>query len=253
MLVIPPQAAVNRYILPPQVVCHSIFGLFILEDWQIDLHPKTPFWPCQSIAFSWHSYMVECQELWLLPQSELPPEEGEPPEVYLGNYGLPCLLCFLLTSLLRMSISLLRPLINCIIISHLPFRSILFHAPHPLFDVICCGGGLHYLCHSVGMSWPSSFSSLFHNCIHNGLVTFLYSIYSHLKMSCLPAQLIGPIKLDCINLKGILEEAPICDILSSNKSTSSLRLWTASPVSLAAVLWDEGVREVPFWASSPPK
>ena len=59
--------------------------------------------------------------------------------------------------------------------------------------------------------------------------------------------------VDCINLKGVLEEAPICNILSSNESISSLRLWATSPVSLASPLWDEGVEEAPFWAASPPQ
>ena len=79
------------------MVSYIIFSLFILEDWQIDLHPKTPSWPHWSVTFSWH-----CQHGWLLrtlitsPIGTPTPEEGEPPEVSLGNCGLPCLLHCLL-------------------------------------------------------------------------------------------------------------------------------------------------------------
>ena len=85
--------------------------------------------------------------------------------------------------MLRMSIPLLRPAIKCITISCLPFGSIFFHALHPLFDIMCSCWGPHYLPHSLGMSWPPCLSSLFHNSFHNGLVTFLYSLHSHINLS----------------------------------------------------------------------
>ena len=58
--------------------------------------------------------------------------------------------------------------------------------------------------------------------------------------------------LHCVNLKGFLEKVHICDILSSDESISSLRLWTALPVLLASPLWDEGVKEMIFLAPAPP-
>ena len=52
MLVVPAQEAENSYVPLPQAVSHGVFGLFILEGWQIDLHPKTPSWPHGLLAFS---------------------------------------------------------------------------------------------------------------------------------------------------------------------------------------------------------
>ena len=52
MLVVPTQVAENSYVPPPQVICHSILGLFILDDLQIDHHPRTPSLLCWSVAFS---------------------------------------------------------------------------------------------------------------------------------------------------------------------------------------------------------
>ena len=52
--------------------------------------------------------------------------------------------------------------------------------------------------------------------------------------------------------KGNLEEAPICDSASSNDATSSPKSHTTSPVSLASPAQDNGVEEIPFWASDPP-
>ena len=55
-------------------------------------------------------------------------------------------------------------------------------------------------------------------------------------------------RLDCMNLKDILNGVPIFDSPSSNKATS-LRTWTTSP---ASPPWGNGVGEAPFWASAPP-
>ena len=128
MLVIPTQAVENSYVPPPGMVSHSVLGLFILEDWQIDLHPRPllalPAWllPLDPPV------MVNWWELCSLPWSELPPpEEGDLPEVSLSNCGTSCLVCHLLL-LLRMSILLLSPTITHLIISQLCFGSILLQA-----------------------------------------------------------------------------------------------------------------------------
>ena len=166
MLVIPTWTAENSYVLLPWVVSHSIFGLFILEGWQIDLHPKTPSGPCWSAAFSWHCYYgwmagtlitspIGTPTLWRgwitrgVSRKLWPSFPSVPPDTS--------------TSMLRMSVPLLRPTINCITTSCLSFERIFFHAPLPLFDIICSGGGPHLLHHSVGMSWPLCLSSLFCN------------------------------------------------------------------------------------------
>ena len=81
-----------------KVVSYSIFGLFILEDWQIDLHPKDPFLPILVGYFLWTllSWLTAGTFNCFANHNSHPPEEGEPPEVSLGNCGLPCLLCCLL-------------------------------------------------------------------------------------------------------------------------------------------------------------
>ena len=47
------------------------------------------------------------------------------------------------------------------------------------------------------------------------------------------------------------EKHPSVTCLSANESTSSLRSWTESPVSLASTLWDEGVGEALLRICSP--
>ena len=48
--------------------------------------------------------------------------------------------------------------------------------------------------------------------------------------------------LDCVNLKGILRDVPICD------ATSSIRLWV---VSHSFPPWDNGVKEASLWSLVP--
>ena len=52
MLVIPTQAVENSYVPTPGMVSYSIFGLFMLEDWQIDLHPQTSSCPSCLVTLS---------------------------------------------------------------------------------------------------------------------------------------------------------------------------------------------------------
>ena len=53
MLVVPTWAVEDSYVPLPQMVSPCIFVLFNLENWQIDLHPKTPSWLCWSVTLSW--------------------------------------------------------------------------------------------------------------------------------------------------------------------------------------------------------
>ena len=134
-------AAENGYVPLPQAVSYSIFGLFILEDWQIDLHPKTASCPHWLATFSGHPHhgwllgtLIACligtpipQRGWITrcvsrkPWSFL---SSAPPTTS--------------TSMLRMSISLLRSAINHATISHLHFRSIFFYPPHHWNVIIWC-------------------------------------------------------------------------------------------------------------------
>ena len=181
----------------------ALLVLFVLEDWQIDLQPKTPFWSHWLVTFSGHLHHG-----WLLGTSITSPIRIPTPRRWwttrsvsrkqLSSFSSVPPTTF--TSMLRMSTFLLRFMINCVTISCLLFGSIFFQAPHPLFNVICWSGGLHYLCHSVGTSWPPGLSSLFHNSICNGLVTFpmLFTVAS--TCSVLLAQLTGPVKLNPTSL-----------------------------------------------------
>ena len=199
----PNQMVENSYVPPPWAVGHSIFGLFILEGQQIDLHFKTPFWPCGSVAFSWQSHYS-----WMLGTLMASLIGTPTPRRGWTTRGVsrklwpsfPSALPPTLTSKLRMSIPLLRPAINCITLSHLPFESICFQAPHPLFNILCSSGGPHYLQHSMRTSWPYCLSFLFLNSFHNGLVTFLYSLMVASSWLALLAQLMGPIKLNPTSL-----------------------------------------------------
>ena len=128
--------------------------------------------------------------------------------------SLPSALPTTSTGMLRMSVSSLRPVENCIAISHHYFGNIFFHASHPLYNVIWHGEGPHYLCHSVGTSWPPGLSSPFYNSVHNGSATLLYSIFGHLYLSCPTAQLIKPIKLNPTSLVFSKESPSLCDYSS---------------------------------------
>ena len=169
MLVIPTWVADNSYVPPPWMVCHSIFGLFVLKYWQIDLHPNSPSWPCWSVSFPWHP----CHG-WL-PGTLIPFPIGTPtPRRGLTTLSvsrkswssLPSEPPTTSASMLRMSVSLLRPVFNGIAISSLPLGSILFHTLHPLFDII----------YSSWYPGPPDLSSLFYNSVQNDSVTLLYSI-----------------------------------------------------------------------------
>ena len=192
MLVIPTWAAENGYIPPPRMVSHYIFGLFILKGQQIELHPKTSSWSCWSVTFSWssgYSWMWGTLITFLIgtptprrgwttrgvSRKPWPSVPSAPPPTS--------------ASTLTMSIPLLRPVISCITLSHLPFGSIFLHAPHPLFDIICSFRYPCHLCCYPGMSWPPCISSLFHISFCNGLVTFLYSLHGCIHLGSPP----GPV------------------------------------------------------------
>ena len=81
------------------MVSDSIFGLFILEDWKIDLHSQTSSCPCCSVTFSRSSPHSQLMGTPNVSSIGTPPEEGDPPKVSLSNCGVPCLLCHLLSLL----------------------------------------------------------------------------------------------------------------------------------------------------------
>ena len=147
----------NSYIPPPQVVNYDIFGLFVLTDLQIDLHPKTSSCLHWSVTFSGHPHHGPLLGILIASLIGTPTSQrwcttrsvSRKPWFLLSS-AQPTTL----TSKLRMRVSLLRSATNCITISHLHFRNMFFQAPHPLFNVVCCGEGPHYLHCSIGMSCP---------------------------------------------------------------------------------------------------
>ena len=170
----------NSYVPSPQVVHYSIFGLFVLENQQVDLHHKTPSFPHWLTALSGHS----CHG-WLLGTLIASPI-GTPihrrgwatrrfsRKLLSSLMSLPSTTS---TSTLRMSVSSLKSMIAHVTISQLHFGPLL-PGLHPLFQCVCCSGGPGCFCHSPGASWPPGLTSLFHNSICNSSVTFLHSIYS---------------------------------------------------------------------------
>ena len=241
MLVNPTQVAENNYISLPQEVCPCIFGLFILEDQQIDLHPKTPSWPCWSVAFSWHSLYVWMPEtLITFPFRTPTPRRGWTTRSVSRNVwpSLPSVPPTNLTSTLRMSISLLRPAINCINISCLPFRCILHHTPQSLFDVISHHQSPHYLHHSLGMPWPPSLSSLFHIGIHNCSATFLYGIYCCLNMNCPASPIEGAHQAESYTLAFPRGDPFLHDCHPKNRIASPGARTTASVICSSRPSWN---------------
>ena len=182
MLVIPTQSAENSYVPPPWVVSYSIFGLFILEDWQVDLQLKTPSCTHWSITFSGHSCHGQLlgTSITFLIKTHTHPRRRQTTRSVSRNLWSSLLSASSTTStsMLRVSISLFKSTITHITISCLHFGSIFFQAPHLLFNVVCCGGVLGCLSFSPGAFCSPGLSSLFHNSICNNLVTFLHSIYS---------------------------------------------------------------------------
>ena len=186
MLVVPTWVVENSYVPLPWVVCHSIFGLFALEDWQIDLHSKTPSWPCWVVASSgthhdWLLGTLIASPIWTIIPRRGWTTRSVSRKLWSSLSSAPRTT---LTSTLRTNIFLIRPVINCITTSHFQYGNTFFYAPHPLFNVLCNSGGPQDLHHSIGMSWTPSLSFLFHNSIQDGLVALLCSIYLHLYLSC---------------------------------------------------------------------
>ena len=186
MLVIPTWVAENGYIPPPWIVSHGMLGLLILKGQQIDLYPKTPSWLCLSVILSQSSgYSWMLGALIPTPIGMPTPREGWTiRSVFRELWSLPLVPTSTLPSMLRMSVPLLRPVINCIILSCLLFESIFLHALHPCPYIICSSGGLCYLCCSAGTFWAPCFCSLFHYSLLNDMVTFLHYLYGHFYLSC---------------------------------------------------------------------
>ena len=105
------------------------------------------------------------------------------PTVVMGWLVFNAILYFYHT--LRTNVLPLSPAITNFAISYLCLRSIFLQALHPLFNVVCFCGGPVCLCCSLGAPWPPSLSSLFHDVISDGLMTFPYSAHHcfHLNLS----------------------------------------------------------------------
>ena len=85
------------YVQLPWMVSHSILCLFILEDWQIDLHPHTSSCSPCLLALprpSHHGWLMGTLFISLIWTPS--PAKEDLLEVFLSNCGVPCLLCHLL-------------------------------------------------------------------------------------------------------------------------------------------------------------
>ena len=177
--------------------------------------------------------MVNCWEFQSLPQLELPsPEEGKPPEVSLGNHGLPCCLChlFTLTSMLRMSSLLFKSAITHIAIPHVHFGSLFFQAPHPFFNVVCCGGA----CIVFVIPWgdPGPLALILFSTTASAIAwppsCMVFTIASNCAM--LLAQLAWPVKLNLTSLAFPKGSPSLSDYHPKNKITSLGTRTTASVI-----------------------
>ena len=211
MLVIPTQAAENSYVPPQWVVSYSIFGLFILEDWQVDLCPKTPsslHWLVTFCGQSCHSWLLGTSIAFPI-RTPTPRRRWATRRVSRKSWSsLSSMSQTTSTSTLGMGTSSIRSMIACITISLFPFGGFFFQAPHSLFNVVCCGGGLNCFHHSSGASWPPGLSSLFHNSICNSSVTILHSTCSCLYLH----HSLSPINWACqaeSNIPCISQEEPL--------------------------------------------
>ena len=165
MLVIPIWAAENSYIPSTWVVSYSILGLFILEDWQIDLHPQTSSCPSCSVIlprYSSHGWLMET----LLTSLIWTPSSWRGRSIRSVSQQLWGTLSSIpsstSTQMLRMSVLPLIPMITYFIISHLCFRSIFLQALH----------STHWCCMLLqGSGW----SSLFLGGHHGPLGLLLFS------------------------------------------------------------------------------
>ena len=168
MLIVPTRLMKNSHIPSPQAVGYHILGFLILKGWQVDLHLETLL-ACANLWLQWDVLIiVECRELWLLPQSEVStPEEGEPLEKHLGFPGVPCCL------------HCLPPLPACQTWSVL---TSFWTFPHPSLTSSC----QHYrqqlragwLSSTLsGVPRPSGLPFLLHDGICNSSAAFLHIVY----------------------------------------------------------------------------
>ena len=140
-----------------------------------------------------------------------------------------------MASSLRMSILSLRPAINCITLSCLPFGSIFFHALHSLFNIICSCRGPLYLHHSVGTSWPPYLISLFHSSFSYGSVIFMYSLHGCIHLNSPKSPTDGTIKLNPMSLALPMERPSLCECYQNNRiatpgaSTTALVICSLRP------------------------
>ena len=199
--------------------------------------------------------MVGCQELWLLTWLEIPSQRrgwttgGVSRKLWspLPSVPLPTS-----ASMLQMGIPSLRPAINLISLSCLPFRSIYFHPLHPLLDILCSSRGPHYFCHSTGTSWPPCLSSLFTTALALAWQPFCRVSMVTSTWVALLFQLMESIKLNPTSLVFPKESPSLHDwhprngIVSPGASTTTLVIsaskpsWNISTINKPLQAWEGG-------------
>ena len=153
MPVSPTGSTEDGHIPSPWTVSYSIFSLFVFEDQQVDLHPETCSFPHWLVTFSGDSHHGLLLGTLITPSIRTPTSKRG----WATREVFRKLLFFLLstssttlTSMLGIGASSLRSAITCITISHFPIGGFFFQASHPLFNVVCCGGGPGCFHHSLG-------------------------------------------------------------------------------------------------------
>ena len=240
MLVISTWVVENSYIPPPWTVSHSILGLFILEDQQIDLHPQTSSFPSYLAALprpSHHGQLMGTSFASLIgtPSPWRGRSTGSVSQLSWGT--LSSMPSPTSTHTLRMSIPLLSPTIAGFTISHLHFGSIFLEALHPLFDVVFCYRGLVYLCFSLGASWPPGLRSFpwWHP---YGSMTFLDITHSHFHLGLSSGPINWATKVEP-NIPCITKRKTLFEWLSSkNKIASPGARTTASVIHSSRPSWN---------------
>ena len=241
MLLIPTWVAENGYVPLPWMASYHILGLFILEGWQIDLHPKTSSWPCWSVTLSWSSCYGTMPGTLIASLIGTPtPRRGWTTRGVSSKLwsSLPSAPSTTLTSMLRMRFVCPDLWLTTFHFSPPFFKHTLPHQ-HPLFNITCSGRGLHYLCHSLGTSWPTCLCLLFHSSFHNGSVTFLYSIMIASTWAALPAQLMGCVNLNHTSLTLPKGSPSLCDCSPKNRTASLVASTTTFITSSLRPSWNK--------------
>ena len=193
MPVIPTQVAENSYILSPWVVGNSIFGLFVLRDRQIDLHPKASTHTCWSVT------VMECSCCWahgaLITASIRTSPCGRGWATWRISRNPWCYLLLVLSTMSndKLIVGVVGP-------SHFPIGCSLIQTLHPIIYFAGTSQRSDGSPWPSGVSWLSGHHPLLHHSICDSPTAFLNSIYHCFHLCQSPSPLTGPVKLNLMSL-----------------------------------------------------